>query len=81
MLRRVDCLDARVCVFRVNAVKAEKGREGREEDIAAAAGFGTSLFSYQKKVQPKVKKSLAYATKQPYSLQRLVQLRFIFRKI
>ena len=39
MLRKLDCLDARVCVFRVNAVKAEKGREGRAEDVAAACGL------------------------------------------
>ena len=56
MLRRVDCLDARV--FRVNAVKAEKGREGREEDVAAACGLRhvTVFLRDPKKVQLKSKK-------------------------
>ena len=79
MLRKVDSLDARVCVFRVNAVKAEKGREGRAEDVAAACGLRHVTVFFPKKS----KKKFGICDKiqnSPYSLLRLVQLRFIITK-
>lgn len=75
MLRKGDCLDARVCLycFRVNAVKAEKGRE---EDVAAACGLRhvTVLIFVPKKCNQSKKK---FGICDKIAIQRLVQLRFI----